>query len=382
MSFPAKPLDLFILACEPSADRLGASLLQKLSSSSLSISGVMGPQMRALGYSSFLPMEDFMVMGFIDLLPAFPRLMQKFFQLQRFLLRAQPKKTLFIDYPGFNLRLERSLRKKGFSQTMIHFVSPSVWAWGKKRADLLAQSVDHLCTLFPFEPAFYAHTSLPVTYVGHPLASLLQSYSYPVDIFSTYSLEKSWPILTLFPGSRSEEIQKNFPIQWKVAQKIQKEFPPIHLAISYANEARKKEILTKIGTSPVILFPSSQNYEWMKQSHLAIATSGTISLELALHEVPSIITYGMRSFDVFLAKHFFRIRLPFYCIANILLNQELYPELFGPYLTEENLWIQTKHLFCHRTAREKQKKLCQKVKDLLQIKDPAEEVSQILTSFP
>ena len=177
--------DLFIFAGEASADLLGEELLKelKLKGRRLKISGVGGPKMREEGFSFIAQMEEFRVMGFVDVFLALPKLMRKFFAIRRAILEMNPKTVLFIDYPGFNLRMAKSLRKKGFSGKLCHFVCPSVWAWGKKRIPLMAKTLDLLLTILPFQARYFANTSLKTHFVGHPLAQRLKEHSYLENLF-------------------------------------------------------------------------------------------------------------------------------------------------------------------------------------------------------
>ncbi|MBS0627154.1 MAG: lipid-A-disaccharide synthase, partial [Verrucomicrobia bacterium] len=148
-----KNYDLFIFAGEPSGDLHGEALIQNLRSlhPEITISGVGGPKMRAAGLDSILEMEQFQVMGFIAVFLSLPKLIRYFYFLAKTILFLKPKAVLFIDYPGFALRLERHLKKKHFKGKIIHYICPSVWAWGKKRIPLMEKTLDLLISIFPFE---------------------------------------------------------------------------------------------------------------------------------------------------------------------------------------------------------------------------------------
>ena len=165
-----RQIDLFIFAGESSGDLLGSRLLSALykHNPNLNIVGVGGPKMRAAGMECIMQTEAFEVMGFIDVFLALPSLIKKFYKVAKAILCSNPKAVLFIDYPGFNLALASYLRKKGYRNQLIHYVAPSVWAWGKKRIPKMAQTLDLLLTIFPFEATYFAHTPLAVHYVGHP----------------------------------------------------------------------------------------------------------------------------------------------------------------------------------------------------------------------
>jgi len=326
-------LDLFILAAEPSADLHGASLIHQLLAQNprLKIGAVAGPTMRSLPIQTLFPMESLQVMGFLDVARALPRIARQFFAIRDTLLQLNPKAIICIDYPGFNLRLQRSLRKHHYIGKLIHYICPTVWAWGKKRIQLMANNLDLLLTLFPFEAAHFAHTPLPVTYVGHPLTSQI-----PPPALSSRP-----PLLALFPGSRETEIARNLPLQLRVAQAIQREDPTLTFVISAApgREAQIKRL-----TSAPLVSPS-ERYTLMRTSRLALATSGTVTLELALHNTPTLVTYAIRPLDLFIARRIFRINLPFYCLVNIIASKLIFPEFFGPNLTESALLTHTRALW-------------------------------------
>jgi len=193
-------VDLFIVAGEASGDQLGEDLLQALKPSQLKIMGIGGPKMRAAGMETIFPMENLQVMGFIDVLFALPHLIRYFNKTVDAILKTRPKAVVTIDYPGFNLRLARTLRKKGFKGKICHYVCPSVWAWGKKRIGLMAKNLDLLLSILPFEQPLFAKTNLTVEYVGHPLVQKISVQENP-DL----------QLIAFFPGSRTKEIEE-FPL--------------------------------------------------------------------------------------------------------------------------------------------------------------------------
>ena len=147
------PIDLFISSGEPSGDLQGSLLIEALlkERSSIRIGAVAGPRMRRLPIEPYFEMEQLSVMGFIDVIAAIPHLIRQFFQIRNKILELNPKAVVCIDYPGFHLRLEKSLRKKGYRGKLIHYISPTVWAWGKKRIPQMEKTLDLLLTIFPFE---------------------------------------------------------------------------------------------------------------------------------------------------------------------------------------------------------------------------------------
>ncbi|NDE82769.1 MAG: lipid-A-disaccharide synthase, partial [Chlamydiia bacterium] len=162
--------DIFIFAGEPSGDLHGEALIQEIRKKdpSLKIAAVAGPRMRALGIDCILPMEEFQVMGFFDVFCALPRLIKHFYFIGKQILAMNPRSAIFIDYPGFNLRMEKHLKKRGFKAELIHYICPSVWVHGKGRIKTMESSLSQLLCILPFEKLCFEGSSLPVTYVGHP----------------------------------------------------------------------------------------------------------------------------------------------------------------------------------------------------------------------
>lgn len=363
--------DIFLFAGESSADLHGEKLIQALQTlrPTLDIWGVGGPKMRAAGLRCILPMEEFQVMGFIDVFLAFPRLLKHFYRLRSLLLEKKPNAAVFIDYPGFNLRMENHLRKKGYRGFLCHYICPSVWAWGKKRIPQMAKNLDLLLTILPFEANYFLGTSLPVHYVGHPLIKNIPEVPKKNEVVHH---------LALFPGSRKKEIEKNFPQYLRCTKKLLAAYPDLHCTVS-ASHTRFIPLLKTLMQHENIDFPIEENsYALMQKADLALAKSGTITLELALHKVPTIVTYGISPLDVFVAKNILKIHLPYYCLVNIIYGKEVFPELIGPHFTEEALLSKTKKFLENPSFLQECLLKCNKVREILGEKDASQEASHLL----
>jgi lipid-A-disaccharide synthase len=226
---------LFLFAGEQSGDILGGNLVKALKqvSPDLAVYGVGGPEMHKAGLSIVHPMERFQVMGFSDVLKSLPRLYADFRKIQKEILQKCPAGVVLIDYPDFNMLLAKSLRKKGYRGKMIHYVCPSIWAWRRKRIYSLAKTLDRLLAILPFEANCFVTTKLPVTYVGHPLVSVVDRYEYA----SGCNFPK--PLVAIFPGSRRHEIALNLPLQLAAAKQLG---PNYTIAVSVARPDLKRLI--------------------------------------------------------------------------------------------------------------------------------------------
>jgi lipid-A-disaccharide synthase len=354
-------VDIFMVAGELSGDEIGGSIIQSLlrQRNDLDIAGIGGPQMRAHGLFPTHCMEELQVMGFVDVIKHLPLLIKTFRSTVKTILHLNPKVVVTIDYPGFNLRLAKSLRRRGYLGKICHVVCPSVWAWGKKRIQTLASCHDLLLTLLPFEKPLFQNTSLHVEYIGHPLVQK-----------TPYETASEENLVALFPGSRAHEIENNLPYLMRLLPKLD---PRLKFILSLSQEKYRPLIQKIAGTSIPLLSPSQMK---LRKPMMALAKCGTIALELALKGIPTIVIYKISPLDTALAKWIFRIALPHYCLPNLILNRQLFPELIGPNLTD-------KHLFQAATTLLDPQKLrschleCQKVRELLAPqKDPA---SLILT---
>ncbi|MGK5594739.1 MAG: lipid-A-disaccharide synthase [Parachlamydiaceae bacterium] len=333
--------DLFIFAGEASGDLHGCHLLHHLFSlrPSLKVVGVGGSKMRSTSMSCLMPMESFQVMGFTDVLFALPHLVKQFYRIRNFILKNQPKAVVLIDYPGFNLRLAKHLRKKGFTNKIVHYIAPTVWAWGKERIQTMSQTLDLLLTIFPFEKHFFdQHSSLNTKYVGNPLISQLKNHTYHPHWQKELGL--TGHLLALFPGSRKGDIERNLPLQIQAAQILLQKFPELKIAISCAHPHLRpliEQCIRQSSCSQTTLVSDKYTYDLMKAASLAFSKSGTATLELALHGCPTVVTYELSRLNYLLAKYLFKINLPFYCIANILLKEKLFPEVIGFQLDPKEL---------------------------------------------
>jgi lipid-A-disaccharide synthase len=338
---------LFLFAGEASGDMHGGRLLQALKAKSplLHATGVAGPAMRLLDIECLIPMEEFQVMGFTDVALSLPRLIKAFKRICTHIIDTNPNAVILIDYPGFNLRLSKALRHKGYKGKIIHYISPSVWAWQQGRARTLEKYTDLLLTIYPFEKQCYNTTKLNVAYVGNPLKEYMSTHTYNADWKKILNIPLEPKIIALFPGSRCSEIKRNFPLQLQAAELLARETECIFVVSttnSQPSELLRSFILKsslKLGHN-LFFVPKEFNYDLMREAHAAIAKSGTVTLELALHACPTVVTYELSWLNQAIAKYVLGINLPHYCIVNILANQTVFPELIGHGITPIRVYEQ------------------------------------------
>ncbi len=365
--------DLFLFAGEVSGDALGGGLISALKKKdpSLSIYGVGGKKMREEGLIPLMHTEEFCVMGFSAVLKALFPLIKKFHTLKRHLLAFPPKAVLLIDYPVFNMMLAKALRRGGYKGKIIHYVAPTVWAWKKKRAYTLAKTHDLLLSILPFEKAHFSKTKLKVEYVGHPLAQATTAHQFvPQWRDPTY---QGKDLIAIFPGSRKEQIAHNLPLQIDVALSLLQKNPPLAVAISVADDRLLPLIQQLVPAQlPCFYVKGVFRYELMKEAFLALATSGTVTLELALFETPTVVFYQLTRLNYFLVRHFFRIRLPFISLVNLICNREVFPEFVHLRLSSQEMKYEAERLFSNAALRASCIASCRELKQHLSESNPSE----------
>ena len=322
--------DIAILAGEVSGDLLGAATAKALlaKNPALRLAGVAGPSMRESGVFPWLPAESFEAMGLVDVVKKAPFFLSSIRKIVRTILASSPSVVLFIDQPSFSIAVAKRLRAKGFSGKLIQVVAPTVWAYRGERADTVAGLFDHILPLYRFQKDFFHH-KLPTTWIGHPARSLLKTEQ---DGFAKTTL-------ALFPGSRPGEIRRNLPIQLRAANLLLVGHPEITVSISSCGSSRL--LITKTAQSildvPFEVVDFSERYALMGRSLAAIAKSGTVTLELAIMNIPTVCCYQTSLLTRWWARSVLRLRPRFFALPNILTGQEAFPECILPPVTPSSL---------------------------------------------
>lgn len=379
-------IDLFIIAGEPSGDLHGQRLMKALllSNPAVRISGVGGPRMRQEGLNCFIPMEEFQLMGVSEVLKNLPNILKSFTAVRNQILKSNPEAVIFIDYPGFNIRMAKSLRKKGYKGKLVHYICPTIWAWRKGRMKTLCSTLDLLLCIFPFEKKYFEHTSLKTIYAGNPSIEELKTAPCHPEWAVQLGMNPQRPLLGIFPGSRKSVILLDLPKQLQAAKRLQDDDPSLAIGISIASSSLRplvEKIIVNAGFSnslnkDIFLVPGEFTYDLMKTSRTAIATSGTVTLELALHEVPTVVVYDLTKLNGFLAKYIFRFNLPFYCIVNILCKNSVFPELLYKDFTVENVYRAAKELHLPGTLRDECVRECRRLPEIFSNQDSPQSLQQ------
>jgi lipid-A-disaccharide synthase len=338
-----------IVAGETSGDILGAGLIRALRERypSARFEGVGGPRMLECGFHSITPMERLSVMGFVEPLGRLPELLRLKSDLVNRFSVEKPAVFIGIDSPGFNLRLEQSLHDAGIAT--VHYVSPSVWAWGAKRIHKIATAVDLMLALFPFELEIYQQHNIAVHCVGHPMADriALDEDQQRVREQARYQLDLSASeIICLMPGSRRDEVARLAPVFLKTAINCLQQRSQLHFVIPCANASRLAQVhqllqeFAQAQSDPAAVLKAftvldGQSHEAMRAADLVLLASGTATLEAMLLKRPMIVAYKLSAMTWWLASRL--VKVPYISLPNLLAGEQLVPEFLQHAVTEEAL---------------------------------------------
>lgn len=317
-----------IVAGEASGDLLGAKLIHALRKQypHVEIEGIGGPAMIGAGCNSLFDIERLAVMGFFEPLRRLPDLIKLRSDLQQHFTHNKPDIFIGIDAPDFNLGLELKLKKAGIK--VVHYVSPSVWAWRQYRVKKIRRAVDLMLTLLPFENDFYKRHNVPVKYVGHPLAEQIPLQPDKVAARRALCIDEQATYVALLPGSRRQEICYMAEPFLKAAKLIYQKRPDVKFITAHVNEHRYQEFYEyfKLYAPEIPLeFFTRHSQDVICAADVVIVTSGTATLEVMLHKKPMIIAYKMSSLTYMLAKII--VKSKFIGLPNLLAREAIVPEL-------------------------------------------------------
>ncbi len=297
------------------------------------VEGIGGPLMIAQGMSSMYPMERLSVMGLIEPLKRLPELLRIRGALYRHFRDNPPDIFIGVDAPDFTLHLEQKLRKVGVRTA--HLVSPSVWAWRKRRIRKIKRAVDLMLCLFPFEMQVYRDHGVPVAFVGHPLADELPLQPDPGLARESLGLPATAEVLALLPGSRAGEVRLLAPLFLQTAEKMQQWQPALSFVMPAANDARYAELTEILQDYPglSVRLLRGQSRELMAAADAVLLASGTATLEAMLLKRPMVVAYRMAFFSWMIISRMLTTR--FVALPNLLAGRMLVPELLQDKATPE-----------------------------------------------
>src|SRR5213082_1498898 len=372
---------VYFVAGERSGDDHGAALLKALRACmpEMRFMGRGGPKMRALAGGKFRDWIDYTaVVGLWEVIRRYPFFRKQFQATISEIQAVKPRAVVLIDYPGFNLRLAHALHAKFPELTIIYYISPQVWAWNRRRVSQMAQSIDLMLCIFPFEPELYEASCLRAIFVGHPMMSVIPS---PSSIIASENAspprtegssdEISKPISTgliaasrtdvsardenlvgLFPGSREREVKKIFPVMCEAAVELSHQNHDLRFVVSAASEPLaeliRADLYGKHATGKFSVVTSDAG-SVMGRVNVGMVASGTATLEAALSELPFVLIYRVAWFTYFAAR--LVVKVKYLGMPNVLANREIVPEFIQHKAQPRSIAAAVERLLTDKTER-------------------------------
>ena len=320
----------YIIAGEASGDLYGSKLIDEIFSidKKAEIRFWGGDNMIKSGGYNVKHIKELAFMGFYEVLKNITTIVRNISFCKNDIKEFDPDKIIYIDYPGFNLKICKWAKNNGYKN--FFYISPQIWAWKENRIKTIKNNIDKLFVIFPFEKEYYREKhNMEVEFYGHPLIEKIGDFSSSKDFLKKNNITKERDIITLLPGSRSQEINSMLPI-FLTLKKHYLNFEFIVAGVKKVNESVYQPALD---LDLKVIY--NQTYDLLSHSKIAIVTSGTASLECALFNVPQIVCYKTSSISYFIGKSF--VNISFISLVNIILKKSIVKELVQNELTEKNL---------------------------------------------
>lgn len=371
-----------MIAGEASGDILGGYLMQslkKITGDQVTFSGIGGEKMQQQGLESLFPMQELSIMGLLEIIPHIPNIRRRLRKTIRDIKNKKPLVLVTIDAPGFTKRVVKELQDTNV--ICIHYVAPTVWAWRGGRAKKMAKLFDHLMTILPFEPPYFTRHGLASTFVGHPVieSGIIEADGAAFRAQNNFSPNDK--ILCVLPGSRQSEIHRLMPIFADTISLLRESHPDLKIIIP--TTASLKFQIEKYAPSFNVSYitNTTQKYAAFKAANVALATSGTVTLELNVAQVPTVMAYKTGSITGWLVRKL--IKIPYFTLTNILLHKEVIPELVQQHCTPEKLSLAVENLLINDVARQSQVRAGKEVRAMLKPADapPSEKAAQTVLRF-
>jgi len=329
-----------MVAGEASGDNLGGPLIRALAARTdgARFYGVAGPAMTDAGCEQWYPSDTLAVMGLAEILQHLPRLVRFKRDLLRRFSAARPDAFIGIDSPEFNLRMARDLRERGVAT--VQYVSPQVWAWRRGRVRTIAEAVDLVLCVLPFETAFYQSHDVGAVFVGHPLADRVPFESDPVAARAALGLPVGGEVVAVLPGSRGGEVSRLGPpfaatVAWLAEQR-----PELGFVAPMANAAARlvfEQALRDHAPGVQVHLVDGRALDAIAASDAVLLASGTATLETALVKRPMVVAYRMAPLTGWLLREMKLVKTEFFSIPNLLAGRQLVPEYFQEQVRAEVL---------------------------------------------
>jgi lipid-A-disaccharide synthase len=364
-------MKILISAGEASGDLYASALVAALRSRirDLDFFGCAGPRLAQAGVRAVVDAHSLNVVGLVEVVRHIPRIHGEFRKLLAAAEREKPDLAILTDSPDFHLRLAPKLKAMGIP--VVYLIAPQVWAWRKGRLPRMRKCLDHLLCIFPFEEQFFRNAGIPATYIGHPLTRIVKPSMTGEAFRAKHNLPPDLPIVTLLPGSRPGEIARHLPILVETVKRIRQ--PTSFLLAT----PKQLTILTEPLRGTAIQHLEGETWDAIAHADLALAASGTVTIEAAILGTPMVAFYKVSPWSWWMGRYL--VNVPFFTMVNLVAERRIVPELIQTQLSPGSLASEAVRLLTDRDARlEQQMGLQQLTRTLASDRDPMDHAAEIV----
>jgi lipid-A-disaccharide synthase len=312
--------------------------------------GCTGPKLRAAGVRTVVDAASLAVVGLLEVVAHLPRIHGEYRKLLRSAREEKPDLAILTDSPDFHLRVAKQLHRDGIP--VIYLVAPQVWAWRKGRLRTMRRTLRHLLCIFPFEEEFFMREGVSSSYIGHPLAGIVRPSLSRADFFRKHKLNPARPLIAVLPGSRRGESARHLPDLLDAAERLFEEYG-VNLVLpasattgaAFFQEGAFRE---RMGRSPIRVI-EGESWDAMAHADVALAASGTVTVEAALLGTPMVTFYKVTTPSWILGK--LLVRVPFFCMVNLIAGRAVVPELMQSQMNGERIAREAGRLLKDERAR-------------------------------
>ena len=326
---------IFISAGEASGDLYASRLVEVLKSRhpDAEFFGCAGPRMQAAGVLPIVDQRSIAVVGIVEVIPHIPRILGELNKLVRACAAQPPDAAILTDAPSFHLPLARKLKRLGVP--VVYLVAPQAWAWKQGRVKTMRATLDRLLCIFPFEEAFFQEHNVPAVYIGHPLSRLAKPQITRAEFCSKLGIPEVSRIVAILPGSRHGELSRHLPILLDATKLIRQRHPVTFVLPLPAGFGLQNTKFWEPVQAASIKVIEGHTWDALAQAELALAASGTVTIEAAMLGTPMVTFYRVNALSWYLQR--WRVRTPFLTMVNLVAGREVVPELIQDQMTAERI---------------------------------------------
>jgi len=345
------PRKILVSAGEASGDLYAALVVEELRrlEPNAEFFGCTGPRLRAAGVRTLVDAASLAVVGLLEVVHHIPRIYGEYRKLVAAAEKEQPDLAILTDSPDFHLRVARKLHRQGVP--VVYLVAPQVWAWRRGRLREMRRTLKHLLCIFPFEEEFFRREGVPATYIGHPLAGLVRPALTREEFFKKHRLPAGRRIVVVLPGSRRGEAARHLPALAEAADRLYREHA-VNILLPASVTTGADFFRERLGDSPIRVI-EGESWDAMAYADLALAASGTVTVEAALLGTPMVTFYKVTPVSWMAGK--FLVNVPFYSMVNLIAGRSVVPELMQRQMSGESLAREANRLLSNSAAREEMK---------------------------